>query len=76
MQELNLPVGTILKAKKGTRQGEKKITKIKITKILFSGFCNIREKEITEYATVVYFLGGDSTESFASSYNILDFYEA
>jgi len=76
METLDLKVGTILKAKKGTSQNGKKLVKIKITGIIFSGLCNIRNKKITEYETINYFSDGSSKESFASSYNIEDFYSA
>ena len=74
MQTLDLEIGTILKAQKGITQGNKKLIKSKITGILFSGICNIRNKKITEYETINYYSDGSSKESFISSYSIADLY--
>ena len=74
MQILDLEIGTILKAQKGVTQGEKTLVKTKITGIIFSGDCNIRNKKITEYETINYYSDGATKESYASSYNLADFY--
>ncbi len=76
METLDLKVGTILKAQKGVSQNGKKLVKTKITAILFSGLCKIRNIKITEYETINYFSDGSSRESFVSSYNIEDIYSA
>ena len=74
METLDLKVGTILEAQKGVTQGNKTLVKTKITDILFSGYCNLRDKKITEYETINYYSDGSSNKSYASSYNISDFY--
>lgn len=74
METLDLKVGTMLKAQKGVTQGNKTLVKTEITDILFSGICNIRDKKITEYETINYYSDGSNEKSYASSYNIADFY--